>query len=171
MGLLVGPAGRTSWMDQLDGPVLFIWSLGQFAYSKIFLSVCILSQLPSPTKALFAKPSYWTKTFLSTAGTTVPIFLWPCSKKNKNKKDWAGPHSSSKYKFSFWSYYNPKLEYSIDQQLFLTWRTYPNLTCQRLTCPDLTCCDLTFFDLNCPELTCPDWTCTNLTCPQLPQPD
>ena len=50
---LVGPAGRTSWTDQLDRPVLFIWSLGQFAYSKIFLSVCTLSQLPSPTKALF----------------------------------------------------------------------------------------------------------------------
>ena len=39
--------------NQLDGPVLFIWSLGQFAYSKIGLSVCTLSQLPSPTKALF----------------------------------------------------------------------------------------------------------------------
>ena len=52
MGLLVGPAGRTSWTDQLDRPVLFIWSLGQFAYSRIFLSVCTLSQLLSPTKAL-----------------------------------------------------------------------------------------------------------------------
>ena len=49
------PAGRTNFTDQLDGPVLFIWSLGQFAYSKIFLSVCTLSQLPSPTKALFSK--------------------------------------------------------------------------------------------------------------------
>ena len=54
---LDAPAGRTSlrtsWTDQLDRPVLFIWSLGQFQYSKIFLSVCTLSQLPSPTKALF----------------------------------------------------------------------------------------------------------------------
>ena len=31
----------------------YIWSLGQFAYSKIDLSVCTLSQLPSRTKALF----------------------------------------------------------------------------------------------------------------------
>ena len=53
MGLLVGPAGQISSADQLDGPVLFIWSLGQFAYSKIFLSVCSWSQLPSQTKALF----------------------------------------------------------------------------------------------------------------------
>ena len=65
MGLLVGPTGRTSWTDQLDGPaertsctdqldgpVLFILRLGQFAYSKIKVSVCTLSQLPSPTKAL-----------------------------------------------------------------------------------------------------------------------
>ena len=54
---LVHPAGWTSWTDKLDRPVLFIWSLGQFAYSKIFLSVCTLSQLPSPTKALFFDPS------------------------------------------------------------------------------------------------------------------
>ena len=27
---------------------------------------------------LFAKPSYWTEPFLSTTGTTVPIFLQPC---------------------------------------------------------------------------------------------
>ena len=47
------PAGQTSCTDQLDGPVLFIWSLGRFAYLNIFLSVCILLQLPSPTKALF----------------------------------------------------------------------------------------------------------------------
>ena len=86
MGLLVGPAGRTSWTDQLDGPpgrttwtdqldgparrtswmdqqdrpVLFIWSLGQFAYSKTILSVCTLSQLPSPTKALFFR---WDRVF------------------------------------------------------------------------------------------------------------
>ena len=53
MGLLVRPAGQTSWTDQLDGPVLFTLSLGQFAYSKIDLSVCTLSQLRSPTKALF----------------------------------------------------------------------------------------------------------------------
>ena len=38
----------------LDGPVLYIWSLGQFAYSKIDVSVCTLSQLPSPTNALFS---------------------------------------------------------------------------------------------------------------------
>ena len=63
---LDGPAGRTSWTDQLDRPagwtsstdqldrpVLFIWSRGQFAYSKIDVSVCALSQLPSPMKALF----------------------------------------------------------------------------------------------------------------------
>ena len=107
--------------------------------------------------------------------SNVNIWRYSCTfwltKNILNKSDWAGPHSSPKYKFSFWSYYNPKLKYSIDQQLFLTWRTYPNLTCQMLTCPDLTCRDLTFFDLTCPELTCPDWTCTNLTCPQLPQPD
>ena len=46
-------ARQNSWTDQLDGPVLFIWSLGQFAYLKTDLSVCTLSQLPSPTKALF----------------------------------------------------------------------------------------------------------------------
>ena len=40
-------------VDQLDSPVFYIWSLGQFTYSKIDLSVCMLSQLPSPTKALF----------------------------------------------------------------------------------------------------------------------
>ena len=40
---LDGPAGQTIWTDHLDRPVLFIWSLGQFAYSKIFLSVCALS--------------------------------------------------------------------------------------------------------------------------------
>ena len=54
MGLLVWPAGRTRWTDQLDRPVHFIWSLGQFAYSKIFLSVFTLSQLPSLTNALFS---------------------------------------------------------------------------------------------------------------------
>ena len=48
----------TLYTDQLDGPVLFIWSLGQFAYSKIFLLVCTLSQLLSPTKALFIYKSY-----------------------------------------------------------------------------------------------------------------
>ena len=49
-------------MDQLDGSArrnsyadLFsiVRSFGRFAYSKIDLSVCTLSQLPSPTKALF----------------------------------------------------------------------------------------------------------------------
>ena len=50
---LNGPAERTSCSDQLDGPFFFIWSLGQFAYLHIFLLVCALSQLPSPTKALF----------------------------------------------------------------------------------------------------------------------
>ena len=50
--------GERGWVschssNQPDGPVLLIWGLGQFAYSKIFLSVCTLSQLPSPTKALF----------------------------------------------------------------------------------------------------------------------
>ena len=43
-----GSASQTSWTDQLNGPVLFIWSLGQFAYSRIDISVCTLSQLPSP---------------------------------------------------------------------------------------------------------------------------
>ena len=38
-------AGWTSWKDQLDGPVLFTWSLEQFEYSKINISVCTLSQL------------------------------------------------------------------------------------------------------------------------------
>ena len=51
---LDGPAGWTSWTDQLDGPVLFILSHGKFAYSKIDLSACTLSQLPSPTKALIS---------------------------------------------------------------------------------------------------------------------
>ena len=32
---------QTSWTEQLDRPVLYTWSLGQFAYSKIDLSVCI----------------------------------------------------------------------------------------------------------------------------------
>ena len=48
---------QTSWTDQLDGLGLYIWSLGQFAYLKIDVSVCILSQLPSPTKALFSDAS------------------------------------------------------------------------------------------------------------------
>ena len=51
-------AGQISWTDQLDGSVLFIWSLGQFAYSKIHLSVCTLSQLRIPTKALFSSDSF-----------------------------------------------------------------------------------------------------------------
>ena len=57
----VEPAGQTSWTDQLDGPVLFSWSLGQFAYSKIDFSVCTLSHYSSPMKALFvlAKLSLW----------------------------------------------------------------------------------------------------------------
>ena len=49
---LDGPTERTNWTDQLDGPVFSIWSLDQFAFSKIDLSVCTLSQLQSPTKAL-----------------------------------------------------------------------------------------------------------------------
>ena len=44
---------QTSWTDQLDRPVFFTWSLGQFAYSMIDLSVCTLSQIPSLTQALF----------------------------------------------------------------------------------------------------------------------
>ena len=52
---LDGSARRISWTDHLDGPVLFTWSLSQFAYSKIDLSICTLSQLPSPTEALFHK--------------------------------------------------------------------------------------------------------------------
>ena len=61
MSKLDGPARRTSWTDQLDGPVLFIWSLGQFAHSKIDLSVCTFSQLPSLTKALVR----YQKTFIT----------------------------------------------------------------------------------------------------------
>ena len=53
MDQLDGPAGQTSWTDQLDGSVFYTWSLGHFAYSKIDLSVCTLSQLPSLKKALF----------------------------------------------------------------------------------------------------------------------
>jgi len=53
MDRLDGPAEQTSWTDQLDGPVLSILRFGQFAYLKINVSVCTLSQLPSPTKALF----------------------------------------------------------------------------------------------------------------------
>ena len=37
---LVCPAGPSSWSVQLDRQVVFIWNLDQFAYSKIFLSVC-----------------------------------------------------------------------------------------------------------------------------------
>ena len=50
--------GSAKWVyltDQLDGSVLYIWSLSQFAYSKIDLSVCTLPQLPSPKKNLFFK--------------------------------------------------------------------------------------------------------------------
>ena len=44
--------------DQLDRPVLYFRSFGQFAYLKIDLSVYTLSQLPSLMKALlFCKPS------------------------------------------------------------------------------------------------------------------
>ena len=31
-----------------------------------------------PNLSVCPKPSYWTQTFLSTAGTAVPIFLQPC---------------------------------------------------------------------------------------------
>ena len=48
---------QTSWMDQLDRSAgrtyFFFWSLGQFAYSKIDVSVCTLLQLLSLRKALF----------------------------------------------------------------------------------------------------------------------
>ena len=64
-------AGRTSWTNQLDGPVLFTWSLGQFAYSKIGLSVCTLSQLPSPTKALF----FLTRPLLMDWNKAIVVFL------------------------------------------------------------------------------------------------
>ena len=40
---------KASKTNQLDGSA---WSLGQFAYSKTDHSVCMLSQLPSSTKAL-----------------------------------------------------------------------------------------------------------------------
>ena len=53
MDQLDRPAGWINWTDQLDGPVLYNRKLGQFAYSMIDLSVCKLSQLLSPTKALF----------------------------------------------------------------------------------------------------------------------
>ena len=55
MDQLDRPAGRTSWTDQLDGPAGQTSWTDQFAYSKIDLSVCIVSRLPSPTKALFCK--------------------------------------------------------------------------------------------------------------------
>ena len=48
---LNGSARRIGWTDQQDGSVLYAWSLGQFAYSKIYLSVCTSSKLTSPTKA------------------------------------------------------------------------------------------------------------------------
>ena len=49
---LDGSAGQISQTDQLDGPVLYVRSFGQFAYSKIDLSVSTLSKLLSLTKAL-----------------------------------------------------------------------------------------------------------------------
>ena len=39
---LDGSAKRVCYTAQLDKPVLYISSLGQFAYSKIDLSVCTL---------------------------------------------------------------------------------------------------------------------------------
>ena len=75
MGLLVKPAGRTSWTDQLDGLArqtslagqldgpagqtswtdqFFLFeALASSNIQRFFLSVCTLSQLPSPTNALF----------------------------------------------------------------------------------------------------------------------
>ena len=73
-----------------------------------------------------------------------------------NKLDWVEPHSSPKYKFSFWSYW-----------------TYPHFTCPYFTClcPDLTCSpDLTCHDFTCPHLTCPDFTWPILTWPVLTWP-
>ena len=59
-----GSTSLTSWTDQLDGPTgrtssLYL-AIGQFTYSKIDkieLSVCTLSQLPSPTKGRIPKKS------------------------------------------------------------------------------------------------------------------
>ena len=68
-------ASQTSWTNQLDRLVLFIWSLGQFAYSKIFLSVCTLSQLPSPTKALLKSLSSFFGWWLYSMGGDPPIWV------------------------------------------------------------------------------------------------
>ena len=89
-----GNTGRTSWTDQLDGPVLFTWRLGQLAYSKIDLSVCILLQLPSPTKALLdknCKPALFVN-FTSIWLSLNPIYkyqifmIWLCDKLKGNAR-------------------------------------------------------------------------------------
>ena len=76
-----GPAGRTSWKDQLDGSVFYIWSLGQFPYLKIDVSVCTLLQLPSPAKALFhfkSESSSWSSGCASKARQTNMEIVYPC---------------------------------------------------------------------------------------------
>ena len=67
------PAGRISRTDQLDGPVFFILRLGQFAYSKIDLSVFTLSQLPSLKKTLFSTTSLYLHTEWFSLGTKEGI--------------------------------------------------------------------------------------------------
>ena len=78
---LEGPAGWTSWTDQLDGPVLYTWSLGQFAYLKIDVSVCTLSQLLSPMKALFFTNIFWNQNFFSDTNSfsSPKLIFWPQS--------------------------------------------------------------------------------------------
>ena len=88
----------------------------------------------------------------------------------RNKLDWAGPHSSSKY--------NPKLEYSIDQNFvpkFCVSNKISNLTCPQpdLTCPNLTWPDFIWHALNClalywlhltrPDLTRSAWAWSDLS--------
>ena len=54
-----------------------------------------------------------TTNLLEEAGNQIISRLSVLMKNVINKLDWAGPHSSSKYKFSFRSYFNPKLKYSL----------------------------------------------------------
>ena len=86
---LDGPPGRTNWTDQLDGlaghpswtnqmedqldgPVLFIWSLGQFTYLKIALSVCTFSQLARRRKCARAHCIACAHVYASCAH----VFVW-----------------------------------------------------------------------------------------------
>ena len=77
---------------------------------------------------------------------------WPIE--NQNKYDWAGPHSSPKLKFSFWSYCTPTTHMQLSSEQLDQSRNLkkigPFLT---LICPELTK----------PDLNCPDLTCSYLT--------